>query len=197
MKTTCHPIAPPPLAPPGAGLPPLEAWLVRLFGRPLLRRRYTRQAALADVERTAERLLDKTASLSPDQLATPKLIPRLRGLEDSSRFWSPSMVLEHLCITGRGTVRMAILLSNGQCPERTVSTATVKPQGRDPGEVREEFATMHRHLRRELEASAGPDWNGLTHDHPWFGPLTASDWLRMMAMHMQLHEKQLDLVLKA
>jgi len=197
MNVTDHPAAPPTLAPPGAGLPPLEAWLVRLFGRPLLRRRYTRETALDAIDQTAARLLDKTASLSPTQLATPKLIPRLRALEDSSRFWSPSMVLEHLCITGRGTIQMVILLTREKRPERTVSTATVKPAGRDPMEVREEFTTLHQSLRRELAAAAGSEWSGLTHDHPWFGALNATDWLRMMATHLQLHEKQLDRILAA
>ncbi|MDR3403035.1 MAG: DinB family protein [Chthoniobacter sp.] len=197
MNATTHPATAPTLAAPGAGLPLLEAWFARLFIRPLLRRRYSRETALDAIEQTATRLLKKTAPLSPEQLTTPKLIPRLRGLEDSSRFWSPSMVLEHLSITGRGTIRMVIQLTNEQRPTRAVSTATVKPTGRDPMEVREEFAALHRGARQEIAAAAGAEWNGLSHAHPWFGPLNATDWLRMMAMHLQLHENQLNLVLKS
>lgn len=195
MNATLPPTASPTLARPGAGLPLLESWLVRLFGRRLLRRRFTRATAVDEIERTARRLLDKTASLSPDQLVTPRLIDRLRGMEDSSRFWSPSMVLEHLCITGRGTTRVILLLSNGNRSERVVSTAAVKPSGKDPVLVREEFRAIHSSLRQQLAEAAGNQWHGLTHAHPWFGPLNASDWLCMMAMHMRLHEQQLDRIL--
>jgi hypothetical protein len=153
--------------------------------------------ALDEIERTAQRLLDKTAPLSPERLTTPKLIHRLRGLEDSSRFWSPSMVLEHLCITGKGTAQFILLLSNGRHPDRAVSTAAVKPTGKDPMLMREEFRALHSGLRQQLADAAGNQWDGPTHAHPWFGPLTAGDWLCMMAMHMQLHEQQLDRILAA
>jgi hypothetical protein len=150
-----------------------------------------------EIELTAQRLLDKTASLSGEQLTTPKLIDRLRGLEDSSRFWSPSMVLEHLCITGKGTTQFILLLSNGEHSGKTVSTAAVKPTGKDPAIVREEFRALHSGLRQQLAEAAGNQWNGPTHAHPWFGPLNAGDWLCMMATHMQLHEQQLDRILAA
>lgn len=198
MNATLPPTATAPkLAPPGAGLPFPESWIVRLFGRWMLRRRYSRATALDEIEFTAQRLLDKTASLSTEQLTTPKLIDRLRGLEDSSRFWSPSMVLEHLCITGRGTTQFILLLSKGVHPDRAVSTAAVKPTGKDPAIVREEFRALHGGLRQQLAEEAGDQWDGPTHAHPWFGPLTAGDWLCMMAMHMQLHEQQLDRILGA
>lgn len=197
MNATFPPVSAPKLGRPGAGLPFPESWIVRLFGRGMLRRRYSRATAVDEIERTAQRLLDKTAALSPDQLTAPKLIDRLRGLEDSSRFWSPSMVLEHLCITGQGTTRLILLLSNGERSERTVSTAAVKPTGKDPAIVREEFQALHGGLRRQLTEAAGNQWNGATHAHPWFGPLNAGDWLCMMAMHMHLHEQQLDRILAA
>ena len=195
MNATVPPPASPKLAPPGAGLPLIESWIVRLLGRTMIRKKYSRETALDDIERTTQRLLDKTAGLSPEQLVTPKLIPRLRGLEDSSRFWSPSMVLEHLYITARGTTQFIILLSNGRHPDKAVRTAAVKPSGRDPVEVREDFRALHGGLRQQLAQEAGSQWDGPTHAHPWFGPLTAADWLCMMATHMLLHEKQLDLII--
>lgn len=197
MNATIPPTASPKLAPPGAGLPLIESWIVRLLGRFSIRRRFSKESAFEEIERTTQRLLEKTAPLSLEELTTPKLIPRPRGLEDSSRFWSPSMVLEHLCITGRGNANLIILLSNGRHSDRVVDTATVKPTGRDPAEVREEFRTLHHGLREQLAKAAGPQWDGPTHAHPWFGPLTAADWVRMMATHMLLHEKQMDLILAA
>jgi len=186
---------PPKLAPPGAGLPLLESLVVRAPRPPVSPPRYTRESALTGVEQTAERLLARTAPLSHAQLVTPKLITRVRGLEDSSRFWSPSMVLEHLCITGRGTAQLIILLSQGGRSERRVNIAAVKPVGRDPVEVREEFTAIHRGLRAQLAAEAASHWEGPKHTHPWFGALTAADWLRLFASHLRLHEKQLELLL--
>ncbi len=94
-------------------------------------------------------------------------------------------------------VQTIVLLSNGGQSSHIVSTAAVKPQGRDPAAVREEFAEIHRGIRAELLNSAGSQWDGPAHRHPWFGPLNAGDWLRLLASHLRLHEGQLELLLES
>src|SRR6185436_8596395 len=74
--------------------------------------------------RTIRRLAD---ALSPADAGSPILIPRLVGIEDSSRNWSVFMTIEHLVIVD-GIV-LSILES--LCSEKTLdlyfSTADVKP----------------------------------------------------------------------
>lgn len=193
--TTISTAEPPRLAPPGAGLPFPESWLVRLLGRFALRRRYTWESALDDIEATAERLIARFSALSPEAQATPVLVDRLRMLEDSSRYWSPAMVLEHLNVTGSLMLMLALRLSHGKTSAEKVSTAAVKPTGRPPEEVLGAFAKLHRGTRERLRDGAGPQREGPAHEHPWFGRLHATDWLRLMAAHMRLHERQLEAIL--
>lgn len=185
----------PNLAPPGAGLPFPESLLVRLFGRLAMRRRYTWDSAIDDIEATAERIIARFDALPPEIQSTPVLVDRLRGLEDSSRFWSPSMALEHLNITGGSMLMMVLMLSHGKTTSKKVDTAAVKPVGKPPAEVLEAFMKLHRGARERLRNGAGELREGPSHVHPWFGALHATDWLRLMASHLRLHERQLAAVL--
>jgi hypothetical protein len=187
--------APVKLAPPGAGLPLHEAWTLRLFGRFMLRRGTTWDSALDDIEAISDRMIARFSALPLEIQSTRVLVKRLQGLEDSSRYWSPAMVLEHLCITGEAMLGMVILLSNGGTSSRRVSTADVKPVGLPPGEVLQSFTTLHRGARPRLRERCGPEREGGKHRHPWFGALHATDWLRMTAFHLRLHEKQMELIL--
>lgn len=185
------------LAPPGAGLPLHEAWTLRLFGRFMLRRGTTWDSALDDIETISSRMIARFSSLPLEMQSNRVLVKRLQGLEDSSRYWSPAMVLEHLCITGEAMLSMVILLSNGGTSSHRVSTAAVKPVGLSPDEVLRTFTTLHRGARPRLLERAGPEREAGKHPHPWFGALHATDWIRMTAFHLRLHEKQLELILQA
>jgi hypothetical protein len=185
----------PHLARPGAGLPFLEARLVRWFGRAMMRRRFTWDSALDAMEAAAERLLQRADRLPESELSTRVLIPRLTGMEDSSRYWSPVMVLEHLCITAQGMLSIAILLSNGKETTHVVSTAAVKPKGLPVPAVLTDFSNIHRGARTRLAAEAGDHRDWPAHEHPWFGQLNATDWIRLLGMHTQLHERQFNRIL--
>jgi hypothetical protein len=186
----------PVLAPPGAGLPLPARWIVRLLGRRLLRAKYTVDEALLDVQRTAANMLQRAAVLSDTEFNTRVLVPRLRGLEDSSRFWSPGMVLEHLCITSSAMVKLAVGLSNGHTIDDVVSTAAVKPTGNLGRAVLDDFEAIHFGVGDRVRAALGKEMNTRTHRHPWFGPLTASDWLRLLAGHARIHQRQLHHILQ-
>ncbi len=184
------------LAPPGAGLPFHEAWVLRLLGRFMLRRIATWDSALDEIEAISNRITERFSALPSETQSARVLVKRLQGLEDSSRYWSPAMVLEHLCITGEAMLGMVILLSNGGASTRRVSTAEVKPIGLPPDEALHKFTVLHRGARSRLLAEAGPQREIGKHLHPWFGQLHATDWLRMTAFHLRLHEKQLKMILR-
>lgn len=187
----------PALAPPGAGLPPLDAWFVRRFGRLQLRLRSPGDGAADLASALAAGLAQRAAALDDATLARRVLVAPMRGLEDSSRNWSPGMVLEHLLITGRGMLGIALALSHGRTVDRVVRTADVKPRGGDERRVAAAFAELHQALPARWRAERGAQLHGPTHDHPWFGPLTASDWIRLVAFHLRLHARQFDRILAA
>ncbi|MDZ4829932.1 MAG: DinB family protein [Phycisphaerae bacterium] len=188
----------PPLAPklalPGAGLPAIEL----LVGRALFairRWRATRATFTNEFlrERDASaRLRQPLSDLSRGQRV---LIPRLRGLEDSSRFWSVWMTLDHLRIVHVEIARVIDALSRDTIPEGKVSTAAVKPSPDVGGEVEEQYEQSCDRLLAtvaampELHPRLG---SRLGFAHPWFGPLDAAGWHALAAMHMAIHRSQIE-----
>jgi hypothetical protein len=88
------------LAPPGAGLPKVELLVARWLFQ-WRRARGSRQSFTEAFQRERGRIRLSIGDLSPDACAQRVLIPRLRGLEDSSRYWSVWMTLDHLRIVHR------------------------------------------------------------------------------------------------
>jgi hypothetical protein len=116
----------PQLAPPGGGLPFYELMVARVLVGWRARRTTRAQAAavFAAERRAILRLIERAG---PDAAARRVLIPRPRGLEDSSRSWSAYMVLDHLRIVNDATATLIGQLVRDERPDRVVSTADVKP----------------------------------------------------------------------
>ncbi len=188
-------MTPPMLQPPGAGLPFIPRLYVRWFGRRSLRRKYTWDTAPVAIEAAAVRLYESASALPDDALKTPVLVPPMNGLEDSSRYWSPAMVLQHLVMTGDIFSEIILQLSRGEPVTNRRGPADVKPAAANRTDV-EAFRAMHSGLGDRLRIGAGPDRDGARFPHPWFGPLTARDWFSLFAAHLLIHEKQLKAILK-
>lgn len=185
---------PPRLAPPGAGIPAIE----RLIGGAIfaLRRwRGTRERFAAEFERERAAIAGQCAGRSDDHLARRTLIPRLRGLEDSSRYWSVWMTLDHLHIVNDEITRVITDLTAGRTPAGTASTAAVKPRENVDASVRASYDDSCEKLAA-LVASRPSLRTTLRYPHPWFGPLDAAGWHAMAAMHMGIHRAQIACILK-
>jgi hypothetical protein len=183
----------PKLAPPGAGLPWLELIILRLvFG--FLRRRTTREQAAALVAEERDVILKLARRCDPESGSRCVLIDRLRGMEDSSRFWSVFMTLDHLRIVNRAISEVIRLLGRGQIPARQVSIADLKPSPQADQSVIVEFEKSCERLERR--ASELPDLRtAQRYAHPWFGPLDAAGWHFLAGFHMQLHRRQIERIL--
>jgi hypothetical protein len=184
---------PPKLAAPGAGLPMIERFFARLMIR-WKTSRTSREAATAmfATERAAIlRLLD---SINPVSLATPVLIKRLPGLEDSSRYWSLLMTVDHLRIVNRQIAEVIACLTSGKIPQRAASTAAVKPSETVDFPVITAFEEACRNFESVVAAQANLKTT-LKFAHPWFGPMDAAGWHFMTGFHMGLHRKQMELIL--
>ncbi|HEY2343348.1 MAG TPA: DinB family protein [Chthoniobacteraceae bacterium] len=183
----------PKLAPPGAGLPKIELFVARLRFW-WLRRRGNRERFNDHFERERDDILALAKSRDDASASRRVLIPRLRGLEDSSRYWSVWMTLDHLRIVNLGTAVVIRALLAGNPPQRVASTATVKPDPKVDASVTEKF----KHSCADFLASVAGTADLQTkarYAHPWFGLLNAADWHALGGMHMRLHKHQIECIL--
>jgi hypothetical protein len=195
MKMTDNASSPAPvvLAPPGAGLPWLEMKLQGL-GLGLYSRLTDRERVLERFHREADRVLSLVTPLREEEGRRPVLVKRLRGMEDSSRYWSPYMITQHLVIVDRAILMMIRMLSSGKTTDRRSSTADVKPSPDVGPEALDEFRTLL--MRWQETLSEIPKLRGGSrHPHPWFGPLDAHGWLAAAAQHHKIHRKQMEAVI--
>jgi hypothetical protein len=182
------------LQPPGAGLPRVELLVARLRVR-LFAPFISRQGASRRFREESDRILILARSLSPTDAARRVLIPRLRGLEDSSRYWSVYMTLEHLVIVDTAIRSGIEALTAGHQIDRVASTAAVKPSPTAGADMIERFGAVVGDYLARVEGI--PDLRSrITYRHPWFGPLTALGWHRLAAVHTSLHRKQIERIIQ-
>jgi hypothetical protein len=182
----------PRLGKPGAGLPTIEWFVARYILLPKLFKTTGKKEAIENFAKLSEKIVLLSSNLSPEQFTARRLIPRIRGLEDSSRYWSVAMTLEHLVIVGNLMGEAAVQLSSGHPNLRTVGTADVKPDpNADPATAIQSFKDMSERFVREAQGADVDAFPKLTHPHPWFGPLNAQQWLAMAGAHQNIHRQQI------
>jgi len=175
----------PHLAAPGAGLPGPELFIARrLFA---LKRRFgTREGFSRQFESERAAIRDLVAAIPEELKSRRVLIPRLRGLEDSSRHWSVWMTLDHLRITNEAFAGVIATLAAGKIPPGKADTAAVKPPpGAGPG-VEADYEAACDDLVAVVAGIADLK-TALRFPHPWFGPLDAADWHALSATHLGIH----------
>jgi hypothetical protein len=180
----------PKLAAPGAGLAGPELMIARfVFKRRL--RSGTRESFVAHFNGERKRIAEMVAATSAAGCARRVLIERVRGLEDSSRFWSVWMTLEHLRIVHERMALIVADLGRGVMPAGKVSTADVKPNPEVGAEVVERYDQSCETLLAAFAAIRELKTN-LRFEHSWFGPLDAFGWLALAAGHMSIHREQME-----
>jgi hypothetical protein len=192
----------PKLQAPGAGIPFHQRLALKYIVRPFVAKRSDwdkNQALFYDMN---NKLLELTSTLSGDQHTTQILIPPLTGLEDSSRNWSITMVLEHLAIVGEGISEIIVSLGHGHIPEQLISTANVKPSVdssyKDAMKRYSAFIETAEDKTAPAKAAYEKDPNirKLTKHHPWFGAMNLKEWQWLQGIHLQIHYNQAQLIKK-
>lgn len=182
------------LQPPGAGLPAVELFVSRVGFR-LFTPFVSRKGASKWFRAEADRALALARSLSPADATRRVLVPRLAGLEDSSRYWSVCMSLEHLVIVDTAIVGVVESLAAGVVPERVASTADVKPSPTADTSTIDRFEVVARDYLARVDAL--PDLRTkVSYRHPWFGALTGLGWHRLAALHHRIHRKQIERIIR-
>jgi hypothetical protein len=183
----------PKLAAPGAGLPAVEHLIARvLFG--LRRLTGSREAFNAKFIEERARIRGLIADLTPEAAGKRVLIRRCRGLEDSSRFWSVWMTLDHLRIVHNAFIGILTSLANGKVPDGEANTAAVKP---DPGVTADVVAAYEQSCDALLAtvASIPNIKTSVRFPHPWFGPMDAFAWHALAGGHMSIHRLQIERII--
>lgn len=184
----------PKLGPPGAGLPAPELFIARiLFG--INRATGSRHSFTAAFQHERELIRRLVRDLQPSQAAQRVLIDRLRGLEDSSRFWSVWMTLEHLRIVHTQIARVIEALSREIRLKGAASTAAVKPNSDVTESVLSEYENSCDNLLKIVDGIS--DLKTKTrYPHPWFGPLDAAGWHALAARHLRIHRRQIEKIIQ-
>ena len=178
------------LAAPGAGLPGYELLVGRLMFA-LQRAISTRAAVNERFEQERKRIRLLLQRLEASQAARRVLIARLRGLEDSSRYWSMWMTLDHLRIVHGSITQVIRALANNKLPPGVASTAAVKPSPALTAAVVEAYEQSCDELLATVQGV--PDLRTrLRYAHPWFGPLDAAGWHALSARHIAIHRRQIE-----
>jgi hypothetical protein len=180
------------LAPPGAGLPVVQAFFLRYLFFPTYCRVTSWQKALAVFRAEGVRLIDLAKPLSPDQLQLRVLIKAPIGIEDSSRYWSAEMVLEHLIEVSTRIATGIVELSHGEQVTVKADIADVKPKGGSGTEILEDYKAFLLDYAHTLTEDVGDMKSKRTHLHPWFGNLTAHQWACLGAVHQTTHRRQME-----
>ena len=179
---------------PGAGIPWFERkWFgagLRLFALGA-----SREKAWAKFEDEADRLLSLAGNVDEETGRRRVLVPRQSGMEDSSRFWSPYMIVQHVTIVDRGLLMLVRALAAGKSPDREISTAAMKPSADAGPESLEAFRETVAARKNQLAANEDLK-TGARKVHPWFGSLDAHQWFCLAGIHHGIHRKQMEQVLK-
>jgi hypothetical protein len=189
----------PQLAPPGAGLPFPENLIARYFFYPGLMRAFSWAGSLDQLQEESARIQALSAPLSEKEFATRVLIGRLRGLEDSSRFWSAAMTVRHLTITMRGMTAVAETLAAGRDVPFIRGTADVKPESENlppQAELLDGFMQLAAECRTRLMPLKDTAGDTCTAQHPFFGRIPAKGWVCVLGVHQKLHRVQIERIIK-
>ena len=148
--------------------------------------------ALAASQAEGQKLIALAEALSADQLQQRVLIKVPMGIEDSSRYWSAAMVLEHLIEVGSRVAVGVVELTNGSTVTVKADIADVKPEGGKGNEIVEDFRQFLDDYARMVTEDIGDRKSKSRHPHPWFGNLNAHQWVCLGAVHQSIHRKQME-----
>jgi hypothetical protein len=182
----------PKLASPGAGIPWYQMLILRLYISPYVAARTDWSVSETRFKKITTKILKEIDGVTEAQLTTKVLVPPQMGLEDSSRYWSIAMTLEHLVIVGKVMSFGIRELTSGRIPDYKADTAAVKPFGTMSAlETINKFKHFTIEEFPQLLPSIADRNSNLKFNHPWFGGFKAQQWYWLLAAHHALHLKQI------
>lgn len=201
---TTAPSPEPQLDAPGRGLPFFEGLYARFIMYPRMMRAYDGRQVMDTFTRETAKIIELARGLDEEAFFTRVLIDRLPGLEDSSRYWSAAMVLEHLIICMRPMTQISETLAQGHAMNIRISTADVKPRGGRKltrQQWLDNFTAAAAETAGRIEALATlpqvakPAGDAPRVWHPFFGGIPARGWLWVLGAHQITHRRQMQRII--
>ncbi len=190
----------PKLQPPGAGLPLLQKLILRYFIGPFQSKITSWNVSKTNYEKLTSKIIEAAEAVPLEKRKKKILVNPIIGLEDSSRYWSVDMLLEHLMIVGKNMESIIISLDSGVKPNVVADIAKVKPtaaSGVDsPQNILFEFKAFAPTLMQRLDLKMKNRDSDITLKHPWFGECNARQWYFVLAAHQGIHWQQLKQIIE-
>jgi hypothetical protein len=180
----------PQLAKPGAGLPLFQRLYLRYYLGPFVAKKTSIQKSKLMYEGFIKKIINCAKSIPEAKRSTRVLVMPIAGLEDSSRYWSVNMLLEHLDVVSLNFRKIILALSHNQDPGVLVDVSKVKPKTNDSA-ILANFKMNAPHLFADILKEVKDLNSKKTHYHPWFGEINLQQWLWLLATHNAIHWKQL------
>ena len=179
----------------GHGLPKIDAIFLRYIGFPLLKSFISWGNAFKFFEYEGKEILNLVKDLPKDKLFKKVLIPKIFGIEDNSRYYSPAMVLWHLIYVGECLQEGIVNLSKNEKINFTVKIENFKPFIKIDEDIVERYENFLNNYRKFIEINVENKYINNCHSHPWFGCLNPKEWLVMSAIHQMVHQRQIKKIL--
>jgi hypothetical protein len=192
-----HSISSPTLGKPGAGLPFYEWAVAKYFIFPHRFKTVDNEQAISDFAEESKKILTLARELSESELCEKRLVKRLRGMEDNSRFWSVAMAIEHLIIADNAVRGVILALASGKVdlPKSTIENMKPDPLVKPDGLLERFEQTSQKFVSTATSAKINA-FPQATYEHPWFGPLNARKWLCFAGPHQRVHRQQIEEITK-
>ena len=180
----------------------MRCTLKQLLIKSAIRTRFlltSRSKASDQIRNLLERYLSLARSIDPAAGSLPVRVPPMLGVDEDMRDWSFFMILEHNIIVNRSISAVVQSLARGEKPSGTRDfdpKRDVMPSA-DPGEeqiqaFRASVDTHFENISRLPRLRSTP-----TSRHPIFGQLNAHGWHCMFGLHLDIHRKQAEAVIRA
>lgn len=185
------------LAPPGARLGFWTELILRWFVNPVITKKISWEQCEQNFFKSHQKIIQVLESIPADKVDIRILVPPQKGLEDSSRYWSAKMLVEHLLIVGTQVQSAIIRLSREEILKELVDTAAVKPSGNASYQVLfEKLKQFASEVPSDLNRNVHAKESKSKLVHPWFGPFNSKQWYWLLGTHASIHLKQLEEIKK-
>jgi len=151
------------------------------------------EKALLFLQEQIEEIVALIEDLDEETMQKQVLVPPLFALEDSSRFWSINMVVEHLVTVDLGTYEIVDQLNQEKSIPRELGTAKVKPLHNKT--YTKNLIVFEKAYSRMIKKNKNKV-STAKKEHPWFGALNNYSWHAFIGLHHRLHKRQIQHILK-
>jgi len=142
--------------------------------------------AVQSIESLGRKLIDVVEHAGSEDAFETTNVPRLIGIDCRSTNWSVVMVIEHLAVFNADVLKIIRSLQREVEPRGVIEMSDYDPAGDGDWEAIDIFRQSVNELSWLISGDA-PITSGAMFRHPWYGRLTAHQWLCCVALHQGAH----------